>query len=185
MGELQTLDHNMPWGRQQNETDKAWARFQVYLDLGPTRSYGKVAEITGTSIDNIKYLGRKYDWVYRSEMFDNNMRGVMMPEERDAALAQLQGTILQQSVADYRKMRDAWLQALEQEMEKEEIDVSNVTKLVKTRSTLDIMARRMGRMPLTFSAKEEDPYENIEDKQFVLDMEGAPTEIRTVDDGDD
>lgn len=39
--------------------------FEKYIELGPDRTYGKLAEITGYGSDSISRWGRKYNWVQR------------------------------------------------------------------------------------------------------------------------
>ena len=59
-----------PWVRRDDESSRAYADFQAYLHLGPTRSILKAAMELGKTEPNLKNLSRQYDWVRRCKAYD-------------------------------------------------------------------------------------------------------------------
>lgn len=64
------LPEDAPWLRLTDETPKAYEAFQIYRDLGITRSYGKVAAILGKNISLMTRWAGRYHWVWRAHQFD-------------------------------------------------------------------------------------------------------------------
>ncbi|MGB9858672.1 MAG: hypothetical protein ACPLQP_01910 [Moorellaceae bacterium] len=85
--------------RLPGETTKAWAAFQVYRDLGPQRSLGKVREALGKSTGYMRVLeewASKYQWVKRAAAYDDYLerkkreaqeKAVVKMAERQAKIA--------------------------------------------------------------------------------------------------
>ncbi len=64
-----------PWERQNGETSRQFAAYQIYRDMHPTvRSLAKVGEQLGQSSTYIERLSAQWKWVDRTESWD---------EERD------------------------------------------------------------------------------------------------------
>lgn len=62
-----------PWRRLEEETPKAFDAFTVYLELGPSRSIGKVRETIGKRSGYDRQLEKwssKYNWIARAKAFD-------------------------------------------------------------------------------------------------------------------
>lgn len=59
-----------PWERQPGESQRAFAAFAVYRDLGPSRSISAVARITGRTRSLIGDWSARYRWVERAAAFD-------------------------------------------------------------------------------------------------------------------
>ena len=55
----------MVFEQQPRETNKAFAAFKTYLDLGPGRSLVAAAKKMGCSKRRLEWLSRKYDWTGR------------------------------------------------------------------------------------------------------------------------
>ena len=64
------IDDNI-WLRQPGETDKAFAAFQVYLDMGSERNISKVGQKLDKSRSQIDAWRVKYDWKNRAVAYDN------------------------------------------------------------------------------------------------------------------
>jgi len=76
------------WERQENETDRAWAAFQVYRDLLPgDRSYDAAYRKTYDKPTNIhapkwyRDWAKEYDWIDRARAWDRHLDDI----ERAAA----------------------------------------------------------------------------------------------------
>lgn len=176
-----SVDKRNPWDRLPKETDKAWAAFQVYIDLPkPDRAYRLVADKLGLHMSQIAMWGRKYKWVSRVAAWDNAQLGVISPEERDEALGAYQLTVIADSHDDYTRLRDLWRRMLEELDSSDEPSAADLKSLIQSRNQLDVMARRTARMPTSFKALEKDGLADVEKKQFYLDADNGPMEIEGV-----
>lgn len=76
-----------PWERQPNESDRAFAAFKVYAEMGPAvRSFRKVAAATGSpkSRNKINAWAKDFSWVERARAYDNELMRVSVEERREA-----------------------------------------------------------------------------------------------------
>ncbi|MBN2734741.1 MAG: hypothetical protein JXQ82_07795 [Methanomicrobiaceae archaeon] len=71
----------LPWEIQPKESEKAFAAFCVYRDLGPDRSLSKVSEALQKSSRWIKEWSRTHDWIVRVKAYDNHLDEVQRQEE--------------------------------------------------------------------------------------------------------
>jgi hypothetical protein len=62
-----------PWQRRSDESDKAFAAFQCYLDLGVQRSYREVAKKLGKSETIMARWSAKYGWRDRCSAHQDEM----------------------------------------------------------------------------------------------------------------
>jgi len=65
MNSLENRTTAMLFEQQRRESNKAFAAFKTYLDLGPQRSLALVAEKVGKSKTMIERWSRKFDWPAR------------------------------------------------------------------------------------------------------------------------
>ena len=61
------------WTRRDNETSTAYNAFQIYLDMGGTRTHQKVCEKVGKSRQLITDWAGKYGWTERVRAFDRHV----------------------------------------------------------------------------------------------------------------
>jgi len=73
-------DDRKPWERRQNETDRAWAAFQIYRDLPPSeRSYGAAFRKTYRKPAHYqapqwyRQWAKQHDWRGRVENWDRHL----------------------------------------------------------------------------------------------------------------
>jgi hypothetical protein len=59
-----------PWDRRPAESPRAWAAFNTYRDIGPGRTYQKVADRLHKSGANYRRWGTKHDWRDRAGAWD-------------------------------------------------------------------------------------------------------------------
>jgi hypothetical protein len=79
-----------PYDRQPNETDKSWAAFCVYRDMGRERSLEKVDQLRSQtspkkSLSYLKEWSLKHGWVKRCSAFDDDeleKESIMLQKER-------------------------------------------------------------------------------------------------------
>lgn len=70
--------------RQDSETKKAFEAFQVYRDLGITRSLREVAQQLNKSLALIGRWSSQYGWVERAQEYDDEMdRKALLQQEKD------------------------------------------------------------------------------------------------------
>lgn len=61
---------NPTWERQPSDTEKSWEAFQVYRDMGRSRSLRNVAQKLAKSEQLIKRWSSEHGWVERCESYD-------------------------------------------------------------------------------------------------------------------
>ena len=91
------LSDMQPWERQDQETDGAWRAFQIYRDLGESRSHAAVGRQVGKSRTWIGLWSTKYNWVQRAALYDSYLDRVALAarveaiEKMEAVHAQVAG----------------------------------------------------------------------------------------------
>jgi hypothetical protein len=59
-----------PWERSLGEPSKAFAKFALYRNMGPTRSLARVGEVVGVGTARCEALSAKWGWVARAQAWD-------------------------------------------------------------------------------------------------------------------
>lgn len=158
------------WERLNDETDNAWAAFQVYMDMPlvgkrhERRSYGNLAaKIEHRSETTIQGWARKYRWRDRVKAYDR-YRGKAQAEIRAVGIEEYKAQVVEeltQQVYGIKDIANKVLQELHrraeedlQELEtKELIDIvkglKGATEVVKQ---ADDLARRAASMPTTYTS---------------------------------
>jgi hypothetical protein len=101
-------DDVRPWDRRPNETVKAYAAFQTYLDQGVDRSYVCVAKALGRSGTWIEQWGRKHEWPARAAAWDSMPRHKLEEAYEDMA---------REIAEDHRRVATKLLRRLESGMD--------------------------------------------------------------------
>lgn len=73
---MDQLPVKQPWEKRESETDTAYHRFTLYLELGPDRSISQVAEGLQKGDGYATFLRRwsaEHDWVTRAGEYDRYM----------------------------------------------------------------------------------------------------------------
>ena len=65
-------DFRLEWEKLEGETDRIFGVFVRFLDMGPTRSYAKLAELTGFTKQTVYNWSQKFHWRHRAECFDRS-----------------------------------------------------------------------------------------------------------------
>ena len=85
------------YDRLPEETNKSWAAFCVYLDLGSDRSFPKLCQSIGKTMSYRRVIegwSSKYNWVARCRDFDtdeqNAIRATLQESRREAHLKKLE-----------------------------------------------------------------------------------------------
>ena len=184
MGRLTVPDGQKPWDRLPNEGDKPWSAFQIFLNLPAPRRLQEVADRVGHSTkDLVARWSSKFSWTERAGYYDNALMGIPTPAERDETLAMLQTNVLIDAKSDYEILRDVWLDTVHAMVES---DVAPSAKELKdmadARKSIDLMARRMARMPTTIRpAGEEDGVRDNGEEAWYLDQHEGPKPVELPD----
>lgn len=85
MGKLQSFE------RQPDESDGSWAGFQVYRDMGPSRSLAAVSTKIGTPLSTLKSASATHAWRTRAQDWDRHIDRVRTNalETEEAARARM------------------------------------------------------------------------------------------------
>lgn len=71
---MAVYDHNQGFDKgakgKNSESPEAYGYFVTYMELGRSRSYVKVAEVTGTTESNIRKFAKRYNWRERCAQYD-------------------------------------------------------------------------------------------------------------------
>jgi hypothetical protein len=88
------MGEEQPWRRRKGEGVKAYQAFLAYRDMGPRRSVGAVAPITGstkTAKENQHHWWRqwagRYDWRKRAEAWDDHVNALAADKALETQLA--------------------------------------------------------------------------------------------------
>lgn len=76
-----------PWERQPDESNRAFAAFKIYAEMGPaTRSLRKVAAAIGSpkTTKNVGEWSKKWNWPERARAYDNEIMRATVEEKRAA-----------------------------------------------------------------------------------------------------
>jgi len=73
-----------PWDRQTGEGARAWEQFQLYRDLGPSRSLRQVAETLGKSMSQISKISAQQQWTDRVQAWDREQDRLAQQAQIDA-----------------------------------------------------------------------------------------------------
>lgn len=72
MNDIELYDNSPDfWERLPDETNKAYAAFCCYRDMGSERGIRKVAQVIGKSYTYLEEWSKKYDWVNRVTAYDD------------------------------------------------------------------------------------------------------------------
>jgi hypothetical protein len=76
-----------PWERQPQEPAQAYAKFSYYLQLGPGRSLGQVAQAFGISPQRVRELSARWRWTPRAAAWQTEVARRRREQERAQAQA--------------------------------------------------------------------------------------------------
>jgi hypothetical protein len=81
----------VPWDRQPDETDKAWAAFVIYRDLGSIRTVARTTKELGKrNPQHVEDWSRKYGWRFRVEEYDRDQDRKAREEAERIRLAEVE-----------------------------------------------------------------------------------------------
>lgn len=146
-------DIEKSWHRQEDENDRAYRAFTLYLNQPLPRRLQFVTN-TGYSSASVNKWSKNHDWVKRSMDYDNYRADSIM--EKDVSLVNLyQRKVTEAGIEDMQILRKMWMQAAEMIQEETENNgdltpaqlMSNIQALAKARLDIDKLSRLTTRMP--------------------------------------
>lgn len=158
--------------QQERETNKAFAAFRVYLEMGMDRSLLAVAGKLGKSVRLVERWSRKFDWPARVQAHAAHLADI---ERKTAeALAVKAGTDWAQRQEDHREeewaLRGELIEAGRKVLEKFK-DGSRGATLGDVARALDL-ASKLGRVSSGLSLEPAEP-PPAEDGAFLIQIEVA------------
>jgi BMFP domain-containing protein YqiC len=67
-----TAPSKPPWDRQPGEPEPSYARFRIFLDLGPSRSLAAIARAAGVSRQAVAQTAQRWNWELRAAAHDDH-----------------------------------------------------------------------------------------------------------------
>lgn len=101
------------WEKQPGESPRAFAMFQIYRDMGPSRTHAQVVQRLGRKPGykgQLQEWSAKYDWVARCEAYDIHMDKLRLQamEEEIQAMVKRQthnAMLMQEKALEYLRTR--------------------------------------------------------------------------------
>jgi hypothetical protein len=90
------------WERQPTDTDKSYAAFCVYRDMGAQRSLEKLRQNLGKSKALMEQWSKAHKWVDRATAYDTHLQS-----KHSERVAQVQIEVIDNAIGDYRAIRKA------------------------------------------------------------------------------
>lgn len=125
------------WDRLSDESDRAWAAFKKYRDMGLHRSQWKVAEELDYGYSLVAKYSRKFSWVLRAAAWDDEQDRqdrAWLADERKKALAR--------HVRQAQALTSKWVQAL-QSLDPARMTPSEVIRWAEVATKLEREALQM------------------------------------------
>lgn len=125
------------WDRQPNEGAKSWERFQIYRNMGPTRSLKRVSVETGVPTSTLSSQAMKNAWVMRAAAWDeeqDRLDQVWMRTERQKAL--------KRHVKQAQALTNKWLERLGA-LDPNELSPSDVIRYAEIATKMEREALKM------------------------------------------
>ena len=147
-----------PWERQQGESEKAFAAFVIYRDLGEKRTITEVAKQLSRSRQWINEWKDKWSWKERAALYDQEMQR----EARKAARAIMAGeyeTMIKRQLAISLQLQSKAMKAM-QELKPNKLTPKEIREWIKMGTDLERMNRTL---------VEENEKQNAESSRMVAD----------------
>lgn len=168
------------WDRQPDETDKAWAAFQLYRDMPvfhqeplERRSLANLATKLGySSLTTLTNWSKKYEWVNRCRAFDTQL-SIVNEEAQLASVVEYRNAVLQITgthIGNLHELLAASINRAKKALEEgEPLKGREIVDLTKAAETLDNLMRRSAQMPTTYEYERvQKPEIDETEKIFVM-----------------
>lgn len=80
LARIELAEGREAWERQAGESERMFARFEIYLRQGRSRSTRRTAEEVGKSASYVQNLGNKFLWFQRARAWDQEQDRIFLEE---------------------------------------------------------------------------------------------------------
>lgn len=147
-----------PWEMQPTDTPKSWEAFQVYRDMGKTRSLQKVADTLHKSKNLVGRWSTKHNWQERIEAWEFE-QDRLIRQELTKDIGSMRKRHANIAVAMLVKAANAL-----QKIPDDEVKASDISRMVETASKLE----RLSRGDTSEVVEERDGGTAIDPVQFYM-----------------
>jgi transposase len=116
-------------GRVKSETDRQLDAFIYYYNLGPLRSYNKVAKYIGVSLPSVSNWAKKFEWEQRVAELDEGIGGRVAEFNKRAN--QKEVAQYKKELNNYRKVVRDTIVEFSKRLKKNKIEIKKPDDLVK------------------------------------------------------
>jgi hypothetical protein len=175
------VDTRNKWDRLDGESDKAFAAFCVYRDLGAERSvdaaYQKHSKTTSkTRPPHWLKWSAKYHWVDRVKAWDDHK-----DKEVQAALIVNEQTVINNELSDYEYMRLLLTDKMKKLKDAGYKDTSfEVLNLIEMMNKTHNMARRALKMPEKYTESKQDITSNGKELKALTASELSDDDLANI-----
>lgn len=184
-----TTEEGFAWERLPNESEQAWEAFLMYLTTPPPRNKLEIAKELGKHANQLYEWSKKHNWNERVRLYDSYKIAEKTASEiqlTSEVRADLEKEAVKDEVEDYRRLRElfsALLDRTEEQLvspevdengDKKEITIRDISSLIQMRKNLDDLIRRAGGMPLTYKETEKESEVN----EYIISLEGSPIPVK-------
>ena len=129
-----------PWERQQGESEKAFAAFVIYRDLGEKRTITEVAKKLTRSRQWINEWKDKWHWKERAALYDQEMQRVARKAAREI-MAEEYETMIKRQIAISLQLQSKAMKAL-QTLKPEKLTPKEIREWLKMSTELERSIRQ-------------------------------------------
>ncbi len=130
-----------PWERQRGESEKAFAAFVIYRDLGEKRTITEVARKLTRSRQWINEWKDKWRWKERAAEYDQEMQRVARKAARET-MAEEYETMIKRQIAISLQLQSKAMKAL-QTLKPEKLTPKEIREWLKMSTELERMNRAL------------------------------------------
>ena len=148
-----------PWERQKGESEKAFAAFVIYRDLGEKRTITGVAQRLSRSRQWINEWKDKWQWKERATLYDQEMQREARKAARETVAEEYE-TMIKRQIAISLQLQSKAMKAL-QGLKPEKLTPKEIREWIKMATELERMNRKL--------VEEKNEQHNLENNYMVSD----------------
>jgi len=178
----------LPFDQQANESEKAFAAFRQYLEMGPERSLAALARESGKSKSALEYLSRTYSWARRVQAHAAHVAALeresveLLIREKAPEWLRRQQELREQEWAVHQKCLVAAQRALDAFMAREKVTVSltEIARIVEVASRIARLASGLSTSNTEITGRDGGPIQ-IEIEAALDKVYGKPIHGEVID----
>jgi len=178
----------LPFDQQPNESEKAFAAFRQYLEMGPARSLAALARESRKSKGSLEYLSRTYAWATRVQAHAAHVAALeresmeLLIREKVPEWLRRQQELREQEWAVHQKCLAAAQRALDAFMAREKITVSltEIARIIEVASRIARLASGLSTANTEITGRDGGPIQ-IEIEAALDKVYGNPIHGEVID----